>query len=293
MRKYITKHVVVQIIWATLGSLMFAMAVNCIITPLGLYNGGFMGISQLLRTLIVDGIGLNILSGIDFVGIIYFMINVPLFMVAYKILGMEFVAKTILTVGIQSILLMIVPVLSEPIIEDYLTACIIGGIIAGAGGGLVLRNGCTAGGQDIVGVICAKKYNGFSVGKVSIIMNAFIYLICLLLFDIEIVVYSLIYTTVLAMAVDKLYTQTISTTAMIFTKKTGISKAIMEGLGRGVTRWDGEGAYTNEVSYVLITVISKYEVNQLKKIVSEIDNQAFVVLTEGNSVMMGNFEKRV
>lgn len=293
MGKMISKRRAYQLLGATVGSLMFAIAFNCIIMPLGLYSGGFMGIAQLIRTFLVDFLHINLPTGVDFVGIIYFLINVPLFGIAYIVMGKEFVSKTVVTVGIQSGLLMVVPVLTVPVIEDYLTACIIGGIIAGVGSGIVLVNGCSAGGQDIIGIICAKKYNGFSVGKASIIMNVFIYVICLLLFDIQIVVYSLIYTTVLAVGVDKIHTQTICTTAMIFTKKTGISKAIMDGLGRGVTRWDGEGAYTEQVSYVLLTVISKYEVNQLKKLVREIDDQAFVVLIEGNSIMMGNFEKRL
>lgn len=293
MKNLMTKRKIYQILNATLGSIIFAIGLNCVITPLGLYSGGFMGIAQLVRMFLVDFIGIPISEGVDVVGIVYFVINIPLLWLAYVAMGKEFVMKAVITVGIQSVVLMIVPVLSEPIISDYLTACIIGGIIAGAGSGLVLQNGCTAGGQDIVGVIAATKYRGFSVGKCNIIMNVFIYAICLWLFDIEIVIYSLIYTTVLALALDKFYTKTICTTALIFTKKTGISKVIMDNLRRGVTRWDGEGAYTEEVSYVLLTVISKYEVNHLKKIVREIDDQAFVVLIDGNSVMLGNFEKRL
>ncbi len=271
---------------------MFAISVNCIITPLNLYNGGFMGVSQLVRTFLVDFMNIIVPAGIDLVGIIYFLINVPLFYVAFRVMGVEFVVKTVIIVGIQSLLLMVIPIMKEPVITDYLTACIIGGIVAGTGVGIVLKNGCTGGGQDILGVICARRYPNFSVGKVNIIMNTFIYAACLWLFDIQIVIYSLIFTTVLALSIDKVYTQTICTTAMIFTKKTGISKAIMEHMNRGVTRWEGEGAYTNEASYVLVTVISKYEVPQLKKIVAQIDEQAFVVLTEGNTVM-GNFEKRL
>lgn len=292
MNKWMTKHRVIQLLWATIGSLMFAISVNCIITPLGLYNGGFMGISQLIRTFLVDFLNINVFMNIDLVGIIYFLINAPLFYLAYKVMGLEFVIKTIITVGIQSVLLTIVPISTSPIITDYLTACIVGGILAGAGVGIVLKNGCTGGGQDILGVVCAKKYPNFSVGRVNIIMNIFIYLICLWIFDIQIVIYSLIYTTVLAMSIDKVYTQTISTTAMIFTKKIGVTTSIMEVMGRGVTCWDGEGAYTNETTHVLVTVISKYEVSQLKKLVREIDAQAFVVLTDGNSVI-GNFEKRL
>ena len=110
--------------------------------------------------------------------------------------------------------------------------------------------------------------------------------------NIEIVVYSLIYATVFSLTVDKLHIQNINTSVMIFTKKTGISDAIMAQTGRGVTNWDGEGAYTHKTSYILFVMISKYEVNQIKHIVHSIDPNAFMIFTEGCSVD-GNFEKRL
>ena len=79
---------------------------------------------------------------------------------------------------------------------------------------------------------------------------------------------------------------------MIFTKQLGISEAIMKEMGRGVTNWEGAGAYTNETSYILYVVISKYEVNQIKRIVQKIDPKAFMIFTEGTAVT-GNFEKRL
>lgn len=106
------------------------------------------------------------------------------------------------------------------------------------------------------------------------------------------VIYSLIFATVYALIVDKVHIQNINTSVMIFTKKTGISQAIMEQTGRGVTNWDGEGAYTHQTSYILLVMISKYEVAQIKRIVHSIDPHAFMIFTEGCSVD-GNFEKRL
>lgn len=272
------------------GSLLFAIAVNQILTPLNLYNGGFMGIAQLIRT------GLHMAFGIspafDLAGIIYFMINVPLFVMAWVIVGKTFFWRTVITTGIQTLFLTIVPVASHPIVEETLTNCMIAGIISGVGCGLVLRGGSSGGGQDIIGVCCAKKFPDFSVGKVSIIINVFVYGICAILFNLEIVIYSLIYATIMSVAIDKVHAQNINMTVLIFTKKSGISKEIMTQMGRGVTNWDGTGAYTNETSYILCTVISKYEVNQLKRIVHSVDEHAFMIFTEGTPVS-GNFEKRL
>lgn len=274
------------------GNLIYCIGFNLLIVPMGFYSGGFMGVSQLASLFLTKGLHLPIPPEANITGIIYFAVNIPLMYLGYKVLGKEFAVKTLIMTGLMSAFLVIIPIPKTPYVEDYLTASIIGGIICGLGSGLVLRGRSSAGGQDIIGLCCAKKFPGFSVGKVTIIINIFVYGICMFLFDIEIVIYSLIYATVLSLAVDRVHIQNINMSVMIFTKKAGISKAIMEQTGRGVTNWDGEGAYTNRTSYILFVLISKYEVAQLKKIVKGLDPDAFMIFTEGCSVD-GNFEKRL
>lgn len=286
------KELAIQITYSVVGNLIYCLGFNLLIVPLKLYSAGFMGMAQLTDLLFRQGLHLPVPATLNLTGIIYFIMNVPLMYMGYKILGKEFAVKTLAMTGLMSALLVVIPVPEVPIVEDYLTACIIGGIVCGVGDGFILRGRSSAGGQDIIGLCCAKKYPNFSVGKVSIIMNIFVYGVCFFLFDIQIVIYSLIFATVLSLAVDKVHVQNINTSVMIFTKKPGISKAIMEQMGRGVTNWDGEGAYTNKTSYILYVIISKYEVAQLKKIVHSIDPNAFMIFTEGCSIE-GNFEKRL
>lgn len=274
------------------GVLLFSLGFNLLIVPLGLYSGGFIGIAQLIRTFLADFVHMNFFRVHDVTGVLYFIINVPLFLLAWKEMGRGFFKRTIITVAAQTLFLTIVPIPKEPIISDMLTSCLIGGIIAGTGTGLVLRASSSSGGQDILGVYCAKKYPNFSVGKLSIALNAVIYSICLFIFNVEVAVYSLIYTVFLSFMIDKVHYQNINMSVMIFTKKEGISRAIIDSLGRGVTNWDGCGAYTNEKTNVLVTVISKYEVNRLKRIVHKIDPTAFMIFNEGMGVT-GNFEKRL
>ncbi len=292
MREHLTKKNMMELGWALLGTTLFSLGVNIIITPLGLYNGGFMGMAQLIRTGLVQGLGLSFLGQVDIAGIIYYIINIPLFIWAWKEMGKRFLVSSLITVSVQTIWMTFVPIPKEPIISDYLTACIVGGLVVGTGVGMVLRGRSSGGGQDIVGVVCTKKYPGFSVGKITIMMNAVIYAVCLLMFDIEIVVYSLIYTTVLAMACDNMHIQNINISAMIFTKKDGIDQAIMTEMGRGVTKWEGVGAYTNEDTHILYVMISKYEIDQIKEIIHRVDPHAFITFNEGSSVL-GNFEKRL
>ena len=280
-----------QFVYSVGGNLIYCIGFNLLIVPMGFYSGGFMGMSQLAGLLLTQGLHLPIPPEANITGIIYFAINVPLMYLGYKILGKEFAVKTLIMTGMMSAFLVAIPIPKIPYVEDYLTSSIIGGIVCGLGSGLVLRGRSSAGGQDIIGLCCTKKFADFSVGKVTIIINIFVYGLCMFLFDIEIVIYSLIYATVLSVAVDRVHIQNINTSVMIFTKKIGISKAIMEQTGRGVTNWDGEGAYTHRTSYILFVMISKYEVAQLKKIVRKLDPDAFMIFTVGCSVD-GNFEKR-
>jgi uncharacterized membrane-anchored protein YitT (DUF2179 family) len=240
----------------------------------------------------VSGLSLPIPSNIDVSGIIYFLLNIPLFFMGFKIMGKGFFLKSLFGVGVMSACLTLVPIPSSLIIEDYLTACIIGGIISGIGSGLILRGRGTAGGPDIIGVCLSKLNPNITVGRVGLAVNIFVYAICLFMFDIQIVVYSLIYATVFAMGVDRIHTQNINMSAIIVTKKDGISEAIIKEMGRDATNWDGEGAYTKKTTHILFVVLSKYEIAQLKKIVHDIDPEAFMIFSEGCTID-GHFDKRL
>ena len=185
-----------------------------------------------------------------------------------------------------------IPTLAVPIVDDYLTSVLIGGIAAGAGVGLILIAGGSGGGIDVVAVWVAKKFKSASVGRISLYFNALLYAVMLFMFDAQTVIYSLIYTVIFTLVLDKTHYQNINVRVMIFTKKDGIDKQINERTRRGVTKWDGCGAYTSESTHVLVSCINKYEVNDMMEIVQSIDPQAFVIVDE-NVIVNGNFEKRL
>lgn len=285
-----SKKLATQIALIVSGNIIFAVGVNQIITPMNLYNGGFTGIAQLLRLMLINVFHFPELPGVDYLGIIYFLINAPLFVYGYRVLGKEFTISSVFSIAFASLAMSLVPVAQEPLFNNHLAACLVGGVIAGSGAGMVMRAGSSGGGQDIIGMCLSKTHPNFSVGKISILINLCIYAVCLFVFNIEIVIYSFIYATVIGISIDRVHTQNINVQAMIFTKKEGISAEIMSELKRGVTRWDGEGAYTNETTYVLVTMISKYELNTLLSIVRKYDPQAFIIANEGTMVF-GNFDK--
>lgn len=270
---------------------MFVCGINFIIAPLSLYNGGFVGIGQLVRYVLETYANVHI-EAFDIAGVVYFLLNAPLFILAYKSMSKHFFWKTIYTVVLQTILLSVVPIPAHSFTNDVLTACIVGGLVAGVGVGIILQAGSSGGGQDILGVYCAKVYPGFSVGKITLLVNAFVYGCCALLFDIEIVVYSLIYTCVMSTIIDKIHTQNINNTVMIFTKKRGIEDYLIKETKRGVTVWEGYGGYTKEKSFIAVVALSQYEIRKLKKNLFDFDKDAFVIVNEDIPIY-GHFEKRL
>lgn len=286
MKKLVKEYAI-----CTLGAIMFVFGINKVIAPLGLYNGGFVGMGQIVRYVLEHFFHVS-LGNIDLAGIVYFLLNAPLFGLAYKSMSKGFFIKTVYTVVLQTFLLSLVPIAEKSFTNDILTACIVGGIIAGIGVGIILRAGSSGGGQDILGVYYAKKIPGFSVGKITLIVNGFVYSCCAILFDLEVVVYSLIYTVVMSVIIDKVHSQNISNTVIVMSKKSGLDDFIINEMNRGVTIWKGQGGYTKEEINIGLVALSKYELSILKRKLNAFDKDAFVVVSEENSII-GNFEKRL
>lgn len=271
------------------GSLLYAAGMNWFISPLDLYSGGGVGFAQLLNLLIGKVVDLG---NVNLYGILYMLINIPLLLLAYKSVGRSFFMKTLLGSAAISIFITLVPTATTPIVEDYLTSVLIGGIITGFGVGMILLAGGCGGGVDIIGVWAAKKYKGASVGKISLAVNTLLFVILLLLFDVQVVIYSLIYMVFFTIILDKVHYQNINVRLMIFTKEQGIEGRITKETGRGVTKWKGAGAYTEESMNILVSCINKYEVSEFMELIHEIDPKAFIIVDEGIYVS-GNFEKRI
>lgn len=283
VRRYIT---------VLLSAFVFSLSVNLFIVPMGLYNGGVLGMAQIIRTLIERVSGGAIAGGIDVAGIINLAINIPLFVLAFKTISKAFFAKTLLFVVSQTVFMTLLKTPSEPIVDDMLTNCIIGGLTGGIALGFTLRSSGCSGGLDVIGVYLLQKSASFSVGKVSLIINIFIYSICAVLFNLQTAIYCIIYSAAFTLAVDKTHYQNINITCLIISKEKKVREEIMTKLRRGVTCWNGFGAYTGTESELMITVVSKYEEPVVKQIIKETDPKAFVIFFEDIHVS-GHFQKRI
>lgn len=285
---------VLRLLAAVLGQMLVALAINFFIVPQGLYTGGLMGVCQLIRTLLQDYAGISFGTH-DIAGLLYFAANVPILMYAYKNLGRVFVVKTIICTVVYSFFYSALPRPEIPIIADPLTSCLIGGILGGVGAGIVLTCGASGGGLDVVGLCLSKKGVNITVGRFSLGFNVFLYAACLILFSPTVAIYSVIYNFFTVMVLDRMHQQNISVQAFIFTHKTKdstLSDRIMEELDRGVTYWNGVGAYTGADVEVLCVCLSKYEIEQLIRAVHSVDPDAFVTIQERVRVI-GNFPRKV
>lgn len=282
-----------RLVAAVVGELIAAAALNLFIVPLNLYTGGLLGLCQLIRTLAQTYLSVSF-GAYDVAGILYFILNIPIILFAYKTLGKMLVLKTVICTVAYSLFYSMIPIPSTPIVDDYLTACLLGGILTGVGSGIVLTCGGSGGGLDVVGLCLAKRGSQFSVGKFSLAFNAFLYAACLLLFTPEVAIYSVIYTVFTYMLLDRVHQQNIIVQALIFTREDErvLAQFIIEKLGRSVTYWNGVGAYTEETIHVVCVCLSKFEIEELLHAVHSIDPHAFMTVQEGTRIY-GNFPRRL
>lgn len=274
-----------------IGSFIFALAVNLFIVPSNLYNGGCIGIAQVIRTILFSLFKIKELP-FDIAGLIYLGLNIPLLILAYRSLSHNFLYGTLCSVITQTLFMTLIPIPATPIMNDLLASVIVGGFLSAFGIGLCLQQGASGGGTDIIGVYASMKWKSFTVGKLTLWINAGVYLVCAFLFSLPIAIYSVLYSAIFSMVMDKIHLQNIAMSAMIFTKNKDVKKMIIQDLVRGVTYWHGQGAYTDTDTEILVTIISKYEINNLKERVHAMDPKAFIIINEGMQVQ-GNYEKRL
>ena len=278
---------------AVLGAFIYAIGINLFVVPLGLFTGGMVGFCQLLRSVILGIFGIKSLP-FDLSGIIFYILNVPLFVIAYRSLGHMFFRNTLICATAYTVFLSIVPIPPAPIVEDVLTGCLLGGVISGVGSGLALTSGCCGGGLDLLGLYLAKRGVKTTIGRFNLAFNAALFITCGVLFDLSILIYSALNTIFNAMAIDRAHRQSVTVQVLIFTKKEQpeLDRFIMDNLHRGVTRWEGKGVYTGEATHILCVCMNKYEIDDLREALRQIDPKAFFIVQEGVHVS-SNFERRL
>ncbi len=273
-----------------LGSVLLTVGIWLFVTPNHINFGGMIGLSQLLEYAIKHL--LPVPDGMNLLGIINFTLNIPLFIMAYTIMNRDFCIKTLVSLAIQTVLLSLLPAVNAPVVEDMILNVVFGAMICGIGVGLALSGSGCCGGMDIATVCLVKKKPDFKTGQVSIYFNIILFGICLFVYDVKTIMYSAVFVGILYTVADHFHYQNINVTALIFTKEPMVKQRILKEMGRGVTCWKGEGAYTSTDCEVLFVALNAYEESQIEQIIHETDPHAFVTYQSGAKVH-GGFEKRL
>lgn len=268
-----------------LGSGLYALAVTWFLLPLRLYTGGIVGLAQLLRTLLWSE------AAFDVAGVVNLLLNLPLFALAWRGMSKRMLVGTVLSVAVQTVIFSLAPVPTNLILDDKLAGILLAGVIGGIGCGMVLTNGGSAGGLDLLGVYLLKKKN-MSVGALNILFNCALYAVMAALFDLGTAVYSILFTLAFSLAIDRSHYQNIAVELLIFTHDPRVKGDIMDSFTRGVTAWNGYGAYTTKGTEILVTVVAKNEVEEVKNHIRELDPNAFIIVHNGVQVT-GGYEKRL
>lgn len=282
------RKTVTEYSFSMIGGMLYAAGLNIFVIPLGLYIGTVTGIAQMLESII------NTMGGLDLeiTGPLLFIINIPLMLMTYQVINKSFFFKTLLTVAAQSLALAILPIPATPLIEDWLTLCIIGGLVSGFGAGLSLRHGGSGGGLDILGVWLSLKFRSFSVGKVSILISSIVMIYVAFNFPIEILIYSVVFTMIYSLVLDRVHYQNVKVFALIVTEKGEVAQFINQRTGRGITMWEARGIYSNTTKNVILAILDKYEFLNLKKELLEKDPELFMIDSERVDVT-GTFDKHL
>lgn len=264
-----------------IGSLIYSAGLEIFLVPNNIIDGGVVGISIMA----------SYLTGIPF-GVYMVVLNLPFLYLGYKQIGKTFAISTIISI----IALSVFSEFLEPvprITEDYFLAAIFGGIIAGAGVGLVIRQGGSLDGTEITAIILDRK-TSFSVGEVVMFFNLFILGAAGFVFGWDKAMYSLVAYFIISKMIDVVLKGLDESYAVMIVSDEyeEIADALMHRLGRGVTYLHGQGAYTGDDKQVLYCVVTRLEVVKLKEIALEKDETAFVTINPVHDIVGGRFKKK-
>lgn len=267
----------------TLGLLINALGWVLFLIPADITGGGVSGIAAIIY----------FATGFP-MGVSYLAINVILILIAMRLLGASFGVKTIYSVIVLSILFSFLQgILKNPIVHDDFMATVIGGFMAGAGVGIVFTQGGSTGGTDIIAMI-VNRYRNMSPGRVILLCDIVIISSSFLVFrSIEKVVFGFVVMAVTAYTIDIVISGARQSYQLfIFSKRyEQIAERIATEVHRGVTIVNGQGWYTKEDQKVLLVLVRKHEVNDVFKIIRQVDPKAFMSLAEVMGVYGEGFDR--
>lgn len=263
------------------GSAIFALGFSLFLEPNNINSGGISGLAQAIAHVI----------GIQNVGLLSVLLNLPLFLIGGIRVGKRFFAGSLIGMLVSGVLIDLFASISISF-QDALVSGIYGGLLCGLGIGVVFAAGTSTGGSDILVRLLKLHYRNVPIGMISMTFDALVVILTGIVFrDISRALYSGIAVFITGQVMDLVvYRFDYSKVAIIISDQAeAIAKAVAEKLDRGVTFLDGQGYYTRQDKKVVLTVVKKGQLADLKELVMERDEAAFVIVQEAHQVLGDGF----
>lgn len=263
------------------GSAIFALGFSLFLEPNNINSGGISGLAQAIAHVI----------GIQNVGLLSVLLNLPLFLIGGIRVGKRFFAGSLIGMLVSGVLIDLFASISIGF-QDALVSGIYGGLLCGLGIGVVFAAGTSTGGSDILVRLLKLHYRNVPIGIISMTFDALVVILTGIVFrDITRALYSGIAVFITGQVMDLVvYRFDYSKVAIIISDQAeAIAKAVAEKLDRGVTFLDGQGYYTRQDKKVVLTVVKKGQLADLKELVMERDEAAFVIVQEAHQVLGDGF----
>ena len=285
MKETKAKTWLIDILYVVVGSIFWAIGMNIFHVPNNIAPGGFSGIATVLNYYFDLPIGAMIA-----------LMNIPQFIISIKKYSKEFVIKTLLTIVITSTVIDVTAAFFPTFTGDVLLAAIAGGAASGIGLGLIYVRDITTGGTSLLARLVQDKFPTVSYAQMVFILDAIIVVVAAVAYQ--------DWVTALYAAIAIIVTEIINDVMLaglhngklvyIISKKNDeISKFIMIDMDRGLTALKGRGCYTNTDRDILMVVVKKFELPKIKKMIKDIDKDAFIIVGDVSEIHGEGFSDRV
>ncbi len=274
-------EILYNVIKIVIGSVVYGIGIQWFYVPVSLVTGGVTGIAMIA----------NLLSGLP-VGVGMLILNIPIFIIAFRKYGFRFMLGSLLGMFLTSVSVDVFSMFPLVVTEEPLLAAIFGGLLTGLGIGLIYSANATSGGVDVIAKLFRDRYPYVNIGTFILILDAFVIAGYALIFRrYDNAMYTVIAVYLGARVIDTvLYGSSQSKLCHIISERSDEIKAAIVGkLHRGVTLLKGVGAYSGQDKQILLCVVKRQQIVEIKKIIRSIDSRAFVIVTDTRDVFGQGF----
>lgn len=270
-----------RIAFVLLGSFLNSVAINSFIVPHKLLSGGVAGIAIIVQYI----------AGIPS-GYLILALNIPIFIYGMKEVDKDFILYSLIgTLSLSAFLVLTAGISKYLRVDDVLLSCIFAGVVGGLGAGIVFRSRASMGGVDIVAVAIKRK-SGINISTISLSINIIVVLIGLFLSRLEIAMYTLITMYISSVVINRVI-EGFDRKKLLFIiteKEAEVSNLIMKELGRGVTYFYGEGAYTGESKKIIYCIVTLNQIIKVKKMIEDLDPTSLMSVIDASEVQGKGFK---